>query len=116
MIITKETKERFVKMLEKNQIIMIQCNRSGRKTYDFKFIGSDGYGKWDFTPMVAEISGYPSNKDTAIKYLAVRSLDGEDVICNTLLKLHEEGLFDKFSSNGYSLYNYVRGHISTFFI
>lgn len=116
MIISKETKERFVKMLNDRQIIVIQCNKSvKRNTYDFKIIGANDNGKWDFTPMVAEISDYPSNKNTTVTYLSIRALDGDDVICNTLLKLGKEGLFDKFE-NGYALYNYVREHVTTFFI
>lgn len=116
MNITKETKERFVKMLSARQIIVIQCNKgSKRKTYDFKFIGANSGGKWDFTPLVAETSGYPSNKRTTVEGLAIYALDAASVVCDTLNKLQEEGLgFDL--GEGYSQYQKVRDLLTTFYI
>ncbi len=116
MIITNETKERFIKMLEDRQIIVIQVDkRRSRKTYDYKFIGSNSDGKWDFTPLCAHFSGYPNNSSTHIQELTIRALDAADVICDVLEKLREENLF--FSElSGHRLYEKVREKISTFYV
>lgn len=116
MNITKETKERFVKMLNARQIIVIQCNKStNRKTYDLKFIGANSGGKWDFTPLVAETSGYPSNRRKTIEWLAIYALDAVSVVCDTLNKLQEEGLGSDLGE-GYSQYQKVRELLTTFYI
>ena len=114
MIITKETKERFVKMLKAGQIIVIQCNKgNNRRTYDYKFIGANDSGKWDFTPLVAEYSNYPNNK--GCQYLTIRSLDGVSVICSTLCELQKEGIETDFG-DGYSQYEKVRDLLATFYL
>ena len=114
MIITKETKERFVKMLKAGQIIVIQCNKSSnRKTYDYKFIGANNSGKWDFTHLVAEYSNYPNNK--GCQYLAIRSLDGAAVICSTLYELKKEGIKTGLG-DGYSQYEKIRDLLTTFYL
>lgn len=116
MIITRETKELFVKMLCDRQIIVIQCNKStNRKTYDFKFIGATPDGKWDFTPLVAEMSGYPSNKRTTVERLTIYALGAVSVVCDTLNKLQEEGLGPNLGK-GYSQYQKVRDLLTTFYI
>ena len=116
MIITRETKQRFLTMLDARQIIVIQCNKStNRKTYDFKFIGANSGGKWDFTPLVAETSGYPSNRRTTVERLAVHALDAVSVVCDTLNKLQEEGLVSNLGE-GYSQYQKVRDLLATFYI
>ena len=86
MIITKETKERFVKMLEANQIICIRANKKGRKTYDYKVIGATDNGKWDFTPMVANVSNYPNNGG-CMELAIITVHDAADVIEDVLLEL-----------------------------
>ena len=114
MIITKETKERFVKMLKAGQIIVIQCNKSSnRKTYDYKFIGANNSGKWDFTPLAAEYSWYQNNK--GVQYLTIRALDGVSVICSILCELQRDGIETDFG-DGYSQYERVRDLLCTFYI
>ena len=114
MVITRETKERFVKMLSKREIIVIQCDKgTNRKNYNFKFIGANSGGKWDFTPLVVETSGYPSNRRITIERLSIYALDAAAVICDTLLKLQKEGVVSNIG-NGYSLYQKVRGLLTTF--
>lgn len=119
MIITEETKKRFLKMLNDRQIIVIQCNKgSQHKTYNFKFIGANSKGKWDFTPMVVEMSRFPSNKTTRTmeQYLSVRALDAAIVICNVIEKMKEEGILNFEYTFGYELYQIVRDKISTFYV
>ncbi len=115
MIITKETKERFVKMLEARQIIVIQFDKSrSRETYDYKFIGASSDGKWDFTPLCAELSGHPNNSSTHVQKLVIRALDAAEVICDTLEGLRDENII--FSElTGHRLYEAVREKISTFY-
>ena len=114
MIITRETEERFVKMLDAKQVIIIRSDKGGsRKTFDFKFIGASSSGKWDFTPLVACYSGYPYTGQNSTT--RVRALDGVEVIANTLLKLSAEGIFKK-SMRGYTLFEYAREHVATFYI
>ena len=110
---------RFVEMLEKGQIIVIQCNRTAaRKTYDYKFIGSDGNGVWDFTPMIAGATSYPNNSYHTVQRLCIRSLDFADVITRTLQTLRSEGIFTKeFRDNDlYSLYSYARTKVRVFYM
>jgi hypothetical protein len=117
MIITEETKQQFLQMLNDRQIIVIQCNKGSQyKTYNFKFIGANSEGKWDFTPMVVEMSGFPSNKSTNIHHLSVRALDATDVICNVIEKMKEEGVLNFDYTFGYELYQIVRDKITTFYI
>lgn len=116
MIITKETKERFAKMLRDRQIIVIQSSKPNRKTYDYKIIGANSEGKWDFTPMAAELSYYANNSSTQIKRLAIRSPhSSDDVITSVLEGLQKEGLFNRYK-NLYQLHVFAQEHITTFFI
>ena len=116
MYITRETKERFVKMLNDRQILVIQ-NDKGRKykTYNLKFIGANSDGKWDFTPMVAQLSKYQSTKEEYIQYISIRALDAVAVICNVLDELKDEGIVER-KSEGFSQYEEVRDKISTFYV
>lgn len=117
MIITKETKERFVKMLRDRQIIIIQCDKGrNRKTYDFKIIGANSGGRWDFTPLVAETSIYPSSRGETIQKLSVRGLDGAAVVANTIFKLEIEGIKTNFGEDYYGIYQNVRELLTTFYI
>lgn len=116
MIITKETKERFIKMLKDRQIIVIQADLGKkRKTYDLKFIGANNDDKWDFTPLVVETSGYPSNRRTTVERLAIHALDAVSVVCDTLNKLQEE-YFECNLGEGYSQYQKVRDLLTIFYI
>ena len=114
MIITNETKIRFARMLAKRQIIVIQCNKSARaKRYDYKFIGANEYEKFDFTPMIAETSGYPTNK--GVQYLTIKGLDGADIVADTIEKLAKDGLIQE-ERTGYDLYHAVRELLTTFYL
>lgn len=114
MVITKETKERFVRMLYARQVVAIQCNKSSRnKTYNYKILGVSSDGKWDFTYTCADLSNYPVSGD--VRSLSIRSLDVVAVICETLTKLKDEGIFTE-EKNGYSLYQEVRDLITTFYM
>lgn len=116
MYIAKETKERFVKMLKAHQIIVIQCNKgSNRKNYDYKFIGADVCGRYDFTPLIAEYSGYKSNNNESVMYLSVRGLDAAAIIADTLDVLRKENVFKSKKTN-YELYEEARSLICTFYI
>lgn len=116
MNFTKETKERFVEMLKNRQVIVIMCDKgTNRRTYNCKFIGANDSGKWDFTPLVAEKSGYPSNRRTTVERLAIHALDAVSVVCDTLNKLHDEGVGPN-PGGGYSQYQKVRDLLTTFYI
>lgn len=116
MIITQEIKEKFARMLDARQIIVVQCNRSiSRKTYDYKFIGCDGYGKWDFTPLVAELTDFSTNKCERIQYLVIRGNGGADIVYEVMRKLQDEGIAASTPS-GHSLYEYCRDKLSTFYL
>ena len=115
MIIERSTKERFVKMLEERQIIAIQANKgANRKTYDYKIIGANNSGKWDFTPMCAQVSNYPNNG--CVIYLAIQTAhDAEDIVDDVLKELAKEGIF-RNDLKGWDLHEYSRDHITTFYI
>lgn len=71
MQFTKETYERFAKMVEARQIIVVG-HRINKKsfTHDFKIIGATSDGRWDFTPMVAWLVGKTYGqgiKDTTVR-------------------------------------------------
>lgn len=112
MYFEKITKERFVKMLDAGDIIVIECDKSAnRKTYDYKFIGANSEGYWDFTPLCADLSDYPNNGRKCVQRLSIRSNDGVAVLCDVIEKLDSEGIF--FSDKkGHDLYEIVR-HLVT---
>ena len=117
MVITRETEERFVRMLKNREIIVIQCCKSvRRKTYDYKFIGANSYGKWDFTPLVENATSgkysYRYHKDVR---LAIRVTDAASVICEVLCELEKDGISSDFGS-GYSQYEKVCDHLCTFYL
>ena len=101
MKIEKETKERFVQMLKDRQIIVIRCYIPGRKNFYYKFIGANNSGKWDFTPMIAQIAqNYKndvSNKGM-IQDMAIKAMDGTDVVFDAVQSLIKEGLYEKSGS------------------
>lgn len=115
-MITKETMELFVKMLKKRQIIVVQCNKYSRsKNYNVKFIGADNHGRWDFTPLVAEFSGYKSNANTKIMFLTVFTNDPVATITDTLINLRKRGI-GGITKGNYALYNEVRDLVCTFYM
>ena len=110
---TKEDKERFVKMLKARQIICFCVNNPRRKNYDYKIIGANNDGKWDFTRMAADVSNYPNNN--GCQYLTIRSPhNAEDVVADILDELSKDGIFDQKLS-GYALTNFAREHIAIFY-
>ena len=117
MIITKETKERFVKMLDARQIIVI-CEMNKRKdccrNNCYKFVGVDG-GRWDFTPMVAQISGHDTRNENDAQLVSVKSIDGASVIVDTLIALSEEGIIEPIISRDCEYFK-VRDLLTTFYI
>ena len=84
MIITEETKLRFIGMFLQRQIIIIQ-HKTHRGRYTFKVIGANDAGKWDFTPMKA------------------------------FLNMQEDD-FIRLEHSGHDLYEWVRDHITTFYM
>ena len=109
MIITKEMKERFVEMLYKHQVIIIQCNK-GRKTFNYKFFGADVRGRYDFTELCAELTGCPTAGDGL--NLSIRALDGVAVLAETLDKLKPL----KKNETIYNRYAEVRDLVCTFYV
>lgn len=89
MEFTKETKERFVKMLEDRQIIVIRCSIPNRKKFVYKIIGANNDGKWDFTPLISDYT-YPTATPVIDK--TISASDGISVICEALKKLAEENI------------------------
>jgi hypothetical protein len=114
MIITEETKKRFVSMLVARQILVIECHRNPKdRHYEYKFIGANEKGKWDFTPMIEEVTDFKSNKPVPIKYLTIHANDAAHIVANTLEKFDEEGVFP-VRLRGVELYQYVRDLLTTF--
>ena len=114
MLITNETKIRFVRMLAKKQIIVIQCKKSANsKSYNFKFIGADDYAKYDFTPMIADTLGLPISQD--IHYCCVKGIDAAEIGRLTIEKLAKDGII-KEETSGHDLYEQVRHLLTTFYL
>ena len=78
----KETYERFAKMLKKRQIIVVskRLNKTSF-TFEYKIIGSNGLGNWDFTPLVAYETECKTN-DVAYA-LTCRGKYSDDLIYKT---------------------------------
>ena len=82
MVITRETKERFVEMLKKKEIIVV--GRKIKTNYDFKFIGVHNGMKWDFTPTVAYCTSCRTNGVYDITHMTVRSYSADYLVEQTL--------------------------------
>lgn len=117
MVITRETKERFVKMLNDRHIIVF-CEMNKHhdccKNNSYKFIGVN-VGRWDFTPMVAQLSGNRTRNGNDARLVSVRGLDGASIIVNTLVALSEEGIVKPIESRD-SEYFKVCDLLTTFYI
>lgn len=94
MLFSEETKERFIKMLKDRQIIAIRCNQGRKKSFAYKFIGANNDGKWDFTPLVANESNFPTTKNTSIYDTAIFANDGVGVVEEALKNLRKDGFLD----------------------
>ena len=82
MIITRETKERFVKMLQAREIIVV--GRRIKTNYDFKFIGVHNGMKWDFTPTVAYCTCCKTNGASDYTHMTVRAFSANYLVEQTL--------------------------------
>lgn len=85
MIITKETMERFVEMLQAREIIVV--GHRIKTNYDFKFIGVHNGLKWDFTPMIAYVTSCRTNGSNNITSMTVRSYSADYLVEQTLKNL-----------------------------
>jgi len=74
MIITKETKERFVELLKSHEIIVVwRWTTQKYNNKDFKVIGAHNGLYWDFTPCIIDATGCKTNlssKDIALQSVA----------------------------------------------
>lgn len=116
-MITNETKERFVKMLKNREIIVINCKKNPRRlTRDFKFIGANSYGKWDFTSMIEDFTnGRYSYRSNGWESLAIRATDAAAIVCEVLDALKNENIESGFG-NGHERYEKVRDLLTTFYL
>jgi len=119
MIITNETKERFVKMLDKGQIIVICASVINRKYPHFKIIGADESGRWDFTPCVSYITDCKTIPVTGGEIAIAGTIDIVGVLQIALENLYDERIESSFFSDRnvystYQLYRYCEEHICTF--
>ena len=102
-------------MLKDRQIIAIEINKSNsRRTYDYKIIGANNDGKWDFTDLIAKLSGYDYNKRLDSEHRVIFSLDGACIICDALRKLSKQGFFPEYK-DGYDIYSKVRHSLTMFY-
>lgn len=114
MVITKETKKRFVEMLLKKQVIVIRNKKEKSRYYDYKFIGANSTGRWDFTPMVAELSDCKVNYPNDVQMMSIHTFDGIGVVCSILECLKKEGI-ESFEESGDDLYFAVRDKLVFFY-
>ena len=116
-MVTKETKERFVKMLKNHEIIVINCKKNSRRlTRDFKFVGANSYGKWDFNPMIEHLThGRYSYRSNGWDSLAIRATDAAAIVCEVLDALKNENI-ESGLGDGYSQYEKVRDLLTTFYL
>ncbi len=114
MIITEETKKRFMRMLADRQIIVIQ-HKCHRASYLFKFIGANDAGKWDFTPMVVDVAGIEYNGEMSTENLSVLGKDAADILTKVVKKLMCGGNW-MFAETYHEIYEKVREHITTFYM
>ena len=87
MYFTKETKECFIELFGNHEVVTIS-RRYGNTpaSYEHKFIGVHNGMKWDFTPMIIDLSGCHTNKSE----LAARGFS-KTILTMAFLKLREEG-------------------------
>lgn len=120
MIITKETKERFVKMLDERQIIVIHARYIHRRYPQYKVIGANSEGKWDFTPCIVELSNCEYIPVLGGQIAICGALDVVGILQEAVRKLWDERIESKFYKTHedacYALYSYCRDQICTFFV
>ncbi len=115
MVITEETKLRFIAMLAKRHVIVIQVKSHGSNHYRFKFIGADDSGKWDFTPMVADTAGVEYNGEMLNENLSIVAKDAADLIVKVIKNMAEDGLILK-REDDHETYEKVRHLLTTFYM
>lgn len=114
MFITNELKIRFVRMLAKRQILVVQCKRNKRsKNYDFKFIGANEFEKFDFTPMIADTLHVCLRQ--SCEYNSILGIDAAEIVRLFIEKLAKDGIVNE-KKIGYDLYEEVRDLLSTFYL
>lgn len=87
MEFTKETKETFIELFGKHEVVTV--SRQYGKTpasWENKFIGVHNGLKWDFTPMIIDLSGCNANPSG----LAARGFQKE-ILKLALEELRKEG-------------------------
>lgn len=118
MIITTETKERFVKMLDENQIIIINARILDRKYPHYKIIGANNSGKWDFTPCVAHVTNCGNIPVCGGEIAISGTIDIHSILQDALRNLYDERIESAFFKEnkgcGYELYSYCREHTCMF--
>ena len=119
MIITNETKERFVKMLDKGQIIVIRASVVSRKFPHFKIIGADEFGRWDLTQCVSYITDCKTIPVTGGEIAISGTIDIVNVLQKALEKLYDERIessffFERRAYSTYQIYHYCEEQICTF--
>lgn len=87
MEFTKETKEKFIELFRNHEIVTVS-RRYGNTpaSFEHKFIGQHDGLKWDFTPLVVNLTGC---KATAAD-LAARGFSKE-LIASALQRLKKDG-------------------------
>lgn len=92
MTITRETKDRFVKMLANCEIVVIARRLSMKSdTRDYKFIGVHNGLKWDFTWCIVDATGCKTNGKDAFNITA-RSFSAGYLTELALKQFREEGI------------------------
>lgn len=91
MFIENSTKERFVKMLSKRQIVVVYRDLSQKSiTREFKFIGMQNGMKWDFTHLIINATGCKTNGKSGYQ-TAARGWNVTILLEETLKSLKEQG-------------------------
>lgn len=118
----KEMKERFVQMLKDKQIIIVEGLRTARNgDGDYKFIGANNEGSWDFTKSLGDWGLIPVRseewKESAENptHTFIRTNDPYSVIHSALLELAVNGIFNENIMGGSDLYKYIREKTSIFY-
>ena len=94
MIITYETKRRFLKMLEEHKIYIIHRGITRSGLVNFSVRGFELGLEWCFDPLVSETVEVKRVKDY-MGNLLLRSKDPTNVLCMVVNRLAKDGLCEK---------------------
>lgn len=118
----KEMKERFVQMLKDRQILIVAGQQTAKNgDGDYKFIGANNDGKWDFTLLLGQLSGCSVRSDEwkqGVKnpiHTFIRTKDPFAVIQSALIQLAITGFFNDDIKDNYKLYEYTREQTAVFY-